>query len=149
VDAFFIGYRRTALAADELIEAILIPDAPPDASLFAHKISKRRDQDISTVCAAFNVRSRDGIIGDVRLAFGGMAPTPKRATHAEALLRGRQLTLDAVSAAAEALPLDFAPISDWRGSAEYRMRVAQNLVARLYWQAAAPATPTDIEELTA
>jgi xanthine dehydrogenase small subunit len=149
VDTFFTGYRRTALAGDELIEALLIPDAPPDASLFAYKISKRRDQDISTVCAAFNVRSRGDVVSDVRLAFGGMAPTPKRASNAEALLRGRQLTLDAVTAAAEALELDFVPISDWRGSAEYRLRVAQNLVERLYWQAAVPSMPTDIEELTA
>lgn len=149
LDTFFTGYRRTAVAGDELIESILIPDMLPGAYLFTHKVSKRRDQDISTVCAAFNVRFNGEIVADVRLAFGGMAPTPKRASHAESRLRGRALTLEAAEAAAEALALDFAPISDWRGSAEYRMRVAQGLVLRLYWQRGAPSTPIDIEELMA
>jgi xanthine dehydrogenase small subunit len=149
VDAFFTGYRRTALSTDELIEAILIPEARPGATLFAYKISKRRDQDISTICAAFNVEFDGDVIGDARLAFGGMAPTTKRAVQAEAHLRGRRLDLDAVNAAAEALARDFQPISDWRGSAEYRMRAAQNLLMRLYWQRTARSTPTDIDELTA
>jgi xanthine dehydrogenase small subunit len=148
VDTLFTGYRRTALARDELIEAILLPDAPANASLSAYKVSKRRDQDISTVCAAFYVQIDGAVIGDARLAFGGMAPTPKRAARAEALLRGRRLDLDTVSAAAAALREDFQPISDCRGGAEYRMRVAQNLLARLYWQVAARTAPTDIEELT-
>jgi xanthine dehydrogenase small subunit len=78
-----------------------------------------------------------------------MAPTTKRAVQAEAHLRGRRLDLDAVNAAAEALARDFQPISDWRGSAEYRMRAAQNLLMRLYWQRTARSTPTDIDELTA
>lgn len=149
VDTFFTGYRQTAVAGDELIESILIPDGSPSNSLFAYKVSKRRDQDISTVCAAFSLKFDDDIISDVRLAFGGMAPTPKRAAHAEAQLRGRALTFEATNDAAAALAFDFLPISDWRGSAEYRMRVAQNLVLRLYWQVTAPSTPTDIEELTA
>jgi xanthine dehydrogenase small subunit len=78
-----------------------------------------------------------------------MAPTPKRATRVETLLRGRRFDLDTMSTAAAALTEDFQPISDCRGSAEYRTRVAQNLLARLYWQVTARTAPIGIEELTA
>jgi xanthine dehydrogenase small subunit len=149
VQEFFTGYRRTALRDDELIEAILIPKPQVDASLFAYKISKRRDQDISTVCAAFNIVIEQHIVRDARLAFGGMADMPKRALHAEAVLHGRRLDRETATAAAKALTLDFRPISDWRGSAEYRMTVAQNLLIRLHRQITAPLAPLQVDELTA
>jgi xanthine dehydrogenase small subunit len=149
VQEFFTGYRTTALRDDELIEAILVPKPQVDATLFAYKISKRRDQDISTVCAAFNIVIEQHIVRDARLAFGGMAEVPKRALHAEAVLHGRRLDRETATAAAEALTLDFRPISDWRGSAEYRMTVAQNLLIRLHRQITAPLAPLQVDELTA
>lgn len=147
-DDFFTAYRKTALEGDELIEAIVIPKAPAGATLFVDKISKRRDQDISTVCAACRLVLEGGVVRDARLAFGGMAATPKRALNAERALSGRRFDLDAADAAGRALMQDFAPLSDWRGSAEYRLTVARNLMRRLYWRAVEPSTVAELDEVS-
>jgi xanthine dehydrogenase small subunit len=144
---FFLGYRKTALAADELIEAVLLPKPDGASQLFVDKISKRRDQDISSVCAAYRVATRDGIVADVRLAYGGLAATPKRAVAAEAALRGTTLDDSSLAAAEAALRQDFAPLSDWRGSAEYRMLLAGNLLRRLQLRLTGPAYPLELDAL--
>ena len=142
IDDFFLGYRKTALAADEVIESISIPKLGSHEVFFCDKASKRRDQDISTVAAAYRVRLKNGKIEAVRTAFGGMAATPKRATHAEvALLKGD------FEAAALALALDFQPIDDWRGSAKYRLTVAGNLLRRLKLRLEAPSQLVEVEAL--
>jgi xanthine dehydrogenase small subunit len=81
---------------------------------------------------------QDGRIAEARLAFGGMAATPARAPAAEAALLGAPLEEASFLCAAEALAQDFAPLSDWRGTAAYRMAGAQGLLRRLYWRAARP-----------
>ena len=68
----------------------------------------------------------------MRLAFGGMAATVKRAAQAEAALVGKPWTQSSVNAAKLALAQDFKPLSDMRASADYRMQVAQNLIQRLW-----------------
>ena len=105
-------------------------------------MSKRRDQDISTVAGAYRVRIRNGKIEDARLAFGGMAATPRRARAAEAaLLR------DGFAAAADAIATDFKPVDDWRGSAAYRLQVAANLLRRLDLRIADPQRVLEVESL--
>jgi xanthine dehydrogenase small subunit len=146
-DKFFTGYRRTALAKDELIESIAIPKPSEDTVLFADKISKRRDQDISTLCGVFRLRVADGIIRDVRLAFGGMAPTPRRARKAEAALLGQRIEDDTFAAVGKHIADEFAPISDWRGSSEYRRAVAKNLLQRLYLRLTGPNLPLELDAL--
>jgi xanthine dehydrogenase small subunit len=146
-DDFFLAYRKTALEPDELIEAVLFPKPPVGVQLFVDKISKRRDQDISAVCAACRLTIEDGVVREVRLAFGGMAPTPKRAVHAERALTGKRLDIESAAMAGQALVQDYQPLSDWRGSAEYRLTVGRNLLQRLYWRAAEPATPVDLDEV--
>jgi xanthine dehydrogenase small subunit len=128
---FFTGYRRSALASDELIAAIVLPTPAPDVAVFADKISKRYDQDISAVCAAYRVAIVDGTMRQVRVAFGGMAATARRAVRVEQALEGRAVGRAAFTAAIGALGEEFQPISDWRASAEYRMSVAKNLLRRL------------------
>jgi xanthine dehydrogenase molybdopterin binding subunit/xanthine dehydrogenase small subunit len=117
--AFFTGYRQTALLPGEVIRSIVIPRrAGLRAEFF--KVSKRREMDISIVAAAFCVATDDaGNVTHARLAFGGVAATPARATKAEQVALGRPLaaSLEAVTAALRA---EFAPIDDLRGSAEYR-----------------------------
>jgi xanthine dehydrogenase small subunit len=99
-NGFFTGYRRTLLAPDEIITRIDLP-RPPLGSVFAcEKLSKRHDQDISTVSAAFFLRIEAGHIREARLAFGGMAATPARAPLAEAALMGAALTRTFPGAAA-------------------------------------------------
>src|SRR6185503_2556167 len=82
--AFFTGYRRTALAAGEFVEAVTLPLLATNDRFRLYKLSKRYDQDISTICAAIRVRVDAGRIGAARIAMGGMAATPKRATACEA-----------------------------------------------------------------
>ncbi|MDW3207912.1 MAG: xanthine dehydrogenase small subunit [Alphaproteobacteria bacterium] len=132
LEDFFIDYGKQDREAGDFVESIRIPFADPSARLAAYKISKRRDEDISSVCGGFCVTFDCGLVKDVRLAFGGMAATPKRAMTAEAALRGREWTETTVAEAMKALSQDFAPISDWRASAEYRATVAANLLRRFY-----------------
>jgi xanthine dehydrogenase small subunit len=105
-------------------------------------VSKRRDQDISTVAGAYRVRIKNGRIEKARLAFGGMAATPKRANHAEAAL-----LKNGFDAARAALAQDFQPLDDWRGTAAYRRQVAANLLRRLELRLAEPLRPVEVEAL--
>lgn len=127
---FFLDYRQTALAPGEILESVFVPWLPEDADLrsCAYKVSKRQELDISAVSAGFFVRLEGGQVTEARLAYGGMAATPKRATHVEQALIGQPWTEDAVTAASDLLAQDFAPIDDHRGSAWYRRTVARNLL---------------------
>ncbi|MCB9728715.1 MAG: xanthine dehydrogenase small subunit [Deltaproteobacteria bacterium] len=129
VDAFFEGYRKTALRPGEIIARVDFPSTPTDARVGVYKVSKRRELDISAVCAAMRVRvGDDGVITEARIAYGGMAATPSRAHRVEALLVGRPFEAVTFEAAAPAIADDFQPIDDHRGSAWYRRTVAQNLL---------------------
>ena len=129
---FFQSYRKTALRAGEVIAAISVPSLAAGTRFAAYKLSKRFDQDISTVAAAFAVTLYDGRVASVRLAFGGMAAVPARAPTAEAALSGAPWTLATVQAAMGALERDFKPLDDLRGTARYRLAAARNLLLR-FW----------------
>jgi xanthine dehydrogenase small subunit len=128
LEALYAGYRQTTLARGELVRAVRIPLPRPGLVAACYKVSKRFDQDISAVCGGFAVRLAGGIVTEARLAFGGMAATPKRATAAEAALTGQPFAPAAVRAAIEALGRDFQPIDDFRASAPYRLRAAGALL---------------------
>ncbi|MCQ4162320.1 FAD binding domain-containing protein [Roseomonas sp. GC11] len=145
VEDFLTGYRRNALAPDEIITAILLPRPPAGALLACEKLSKRHDQDISTVSAAFLLRREGARITEARLAFGGMAATAARAPRAEAALAGADLTEPNFARAAAALAEDFSPLSDSRGSAAYRLRGAQGLLMRLFWRATRPDLALEVQ----
>jgi xanthine dehydrogenase small subunit len=130
LEDYFLAYGRQDRRPGEFVESVFVPDQPD--RLRCHKVSKRFDQDISAVLGAFNVTVEDGTVTAARIAFGGMAPTPKRATATEAALTGRPWTEASVAAAEAALAEDFQPISDMRASAAYRLRVARNLVRRTW-----------------
>jgi len=132
LEDFFIDYGKLNLAAGEFVTSILIPRPRAGQLHGAYKISKRRDEDISSVAAGFSVTVADGRITECRLAFGGLAGTPKRAEKAEAALRGQPWSATAFQAAADALAADFTPLSDWRASADYRLTVARNLLKRFF-----------------
>jgi xanthine dehydrogenase small subunit len=147
VEAFLLGYRRTALAPDEVIESVFLPH-PPEGSVFAcEKLSKRHDQDISAVGAALLLQLRDGRVAAARLAFGGMGPMPARAPQAEAALLGAPWSAATIEQAAAALAADFAPLSDWRATAAYRAAAAANLLRRLWWRQARPDLPLEVHAL--
>ncbi len=143
LDDFFLSYRKTALAADEIIVAIDMPLPAADEIVHVDKVSKRRDQDISAVLGAYRLRVVDGVVRSARLAYGGMAATPARARHAEAALVDASWTEATVERAASALADDFKPLDDWRASAGYRLMVAGNLLRRLYLRSSGVAVELD------
>lgn len=144
---YFTDYRRTALADDEILEAIRIPTPQSDTIYRAYKISKRFDQDISAVIGAFALTIHNGTVEKARVAFGGMAATPVRAPRCEAALEGSPWNAETVANAGAALDKEFSPISDFRASANYRRRVAANLVRRIHAESADPTVLTEVMAL--
>jgi xanthine dehydrogenase small subunit len=125
LEDFFIDYGKQDRKAGELVWAIDVPKLKPNQHFKAYKISKRFDQDISAVMAAFLFTLEGTKITDARIAFGGMAATPKRALKTDAALKGKTLS--------EALHIklnDYSPIGDMRASAEYRSETAQALLTK-------------------
>lgn len=140
---FFLGYRHTALQTGEFIESIVLPATAP-ADFRAWKVSKRLEDDISAVCGAFNLGIEHGIIRSARLAFGGMAATPKRALLCEQQLVGQPWRRATVERAVQALAQDFTPLSDFRASSGYRLLVAQNLLRRYFIALTAPQLAIEV-----
>ena len=132
LEDFFLAYGRQDRRPGEFVEAVVVPKPAPGTLFRAYKVSKRFDQDISSVCAAFRIDLEDGRVAAARIAYGGMAPVPKRATRAERALAGRPWNRATVEAAMAAMERDFSPIDDWRASAGYRMTVARNLLLRCW-----------------
>jgi len=132
LDEFYPGYQRTVLMPGEFVERIRVPLPDTKRLVRAYKISKRFDQDISAVCAAFAIELEGGRVKEARIGFGGMAATPKRASHCEAALLGRRWEESVVLGAMDALDSDFQPIDDMRASRGYRRMVARNLLYKCF-----------------
>ena len=130
LEDYYVAYGQQDRAPGEFIEALSIPRQPD--RLRSYKISRRFDQDISTLLGAFNIQVNVGKVQSARIAFGGMAGVVKRAMAVEDALRGKPWTLDTIQAALPAFDQDFTPISDVRADANYRREVARNLLLR-YW----------------
>ena len=129
LDSFFINYRKTKIKKGQFIHSIRIPIF--EKNIFkAYKVSKRFDDDISSICAAFNLEIINNKVDSIRIAYGGMAEKPKRAFFCEKVLLKSSINEDTVSKAKEALEKDFKPISDMRASGLYRMEVAKNLLEK-------------------
>ncbi|MCC2096702.1 MAG: FAD binding domain-containing protein, partial [Hyphomicrobiales bacterium] len=132
LEDFFLAYGRQDRQPGEFVEAIEAPLLDDPQQLRCYKISKRFDQDISTLCGCFNITTVDGVVTQARIAFGGMAATPQRARRVEESLVGKEWTQGAIEAAIPAFEQDFTPLTDMRGSAAYRMRTAQNLLRKYF-----------------
>ncbi|MBB2497262.1 xanthine dehydrogenase small subunit [Aquipseudomonas ullengensis] len=146
LEAFFLDYKVTARQPGEFIEKVIVPRAIASQQFRAYKVSKRLDDDISAVCAAFSLQLENGSLGDVRIAFGGMAGIPKRATACEQALHGQPFDSATVEAACAALAQDFNPLSDFRASREYRLLVAQNLLRRCHLELTQPHIATRVTD---
>jgi len=130
-DDFWVGYRRTALAPDELVLRVRIP-VSEGRELRFRKIGTRRAQAISKVVMTLAWRQADGgAWSDVRLALGSVAATPIRARAAESVLEGGRPTPETAARAAAALAAEIEPIDDVRSTAEYRRVVAARVLHRL------------------
>ncbi|NNF79546.1 MAG: xanthine dehydrogenase small subunit, partial [Rhizobiales bacterium] len=132
LEDFFIAYGKQDRQPGDFVEAIHIPRPGSDDINAVYKLSKRRDEDISSVCGAFCIAVADGTVSRARIAYGGMAATPKRAAQVEAALVGKPWTEETVVEAMAQFEKDFTPLTDWRASAEYRAISARNLLRRFY-----------------
>ncbi|WP_428525585.1 xanthine dehydrogenase small subunit [Roseibium sp.] len=131
LEDFFIDYGKQDRLPGEFVTGLFVPRPSANQVFHCYKISKRFDQDISSVMAAFRFTIVDGRIIDARIAYGGMAGTPKRASGSEAALKGAILEDASTWAAAiDALNTDFTPLTDMRASSEYRMETARALLAK-------------------
>jgi xanthine dehydrogenase small subunit len=128
LEAFFLDYRKQDRQPGELVTGVTVPARAP--ALRCYKLSKRFDQDISAVCGCFSVSVEGGTVTAARIAFGGMAGVPKRATAVEQALLGQPWTMATVQAALPAFAHDFQPLTDMRASAAYRLTAAQNMLVR-------------------
>jgi xanthine dehydrogenase small subunit len=132
------GYRRTLLGADELIAAVRFPPRPEGLRQHWRKVGTRRAQSISKVMLAAAATVPGGIIDHVRIGLGAVADRPIRATAVEAALTGGRPGPELADRARAVLATEIKPIDDVRSAADYRLRVAQNLVARFVLTLAAP-----------
>lgn len=142
LEDFYTDYMVNDLQAGEFVECIRIPRPTGSELLRSYKVSKRFDQDISAVCAAFNLTIDAGRVTHARVAFGGMAATVRRAGQCEQALSGQPWSDGTVQAAMQALTRDFTPLNDMRASAGYRMQVAQNLLRRMFLESEGVLTDT-------
>lgn len=139
LEAFYLDYQKKDMRGDEFVAAVRVPLPQPDVQFRTYKLAKRFDQDISAVCAAFAFRFEGDVIKDARIAFGGMAATPRRAARAEAALLGLRWNEANLQVAMDMLAQDFQPLSDMRASSSYRMQTAQNLLRRYWFETRADA----------
>jgi xanthine dehydrogenase small subunit len=145
LEEFFVDYGRQDRKPGEFVEAVHVP-LPAAGSRFAiYKITKRRDEDITATLGAFNLTlNAAGRVEAIRIAYGGMAATPKRARAVEAALAGKPWTRANVDAALAEYEKDFSPLTDMRASAEYRMLASKNLLIRFFLETSGHAGPVQV-----
>jgi xanthine dehydrogenase small subunit len=149
LEDYFLAYGKQDRQPGEFVEAVIVPKPAKDRVFHIAKLSKRFDQDISAACAGISIGVSAGQVTDARIAFGGMAATPKRAAACEAALTGKPWTRATIEAAAAALAQDFTPITDMRASAAYRLEAARNLLVRAFLEADGAARVRDAEPVSA
>jgi xanthine dehydrogenase iron-sulfur cluster and FAD-binding subunit A len=134
---FFLSYRKTAMKPDEILLEVAVNAAKPAKGITRKRewfrVSKRREMDISTVSAAFDVETdKSNVVKGARLAFGGVAATPARALKTEKFLAGKTWDEETLAGACAVLAKEFKPISDARGSADYRAALIVSLLVKFY-----------------
>lgn len=141
LEDFFLTYGKQDRRPDEFVESLTLPKAPEGSMNAVYKISKRRDEDISALCGAFSLTVTGGTVSSARIAFGGMAGTPVRAKHVELALVGKPWNRATIDAARNEFSKDYQPLTDWRATAEYRLKAAENLLTRFYLEHATQDHP--------
>ena len=132
---FYLGYKKLALRAEEIITRIFIPLPSKDETLRLYKISKRSHLDISTFTAAVLMTRTDGRVDSMRIAYGGVGPVVLRLKRTEEFVGGRAFAPETFVEAGEIARGEIAPIDDVRGSREFRLQLAQNILTRFFHDA--------------
>ncbi|RWA72757.1 xanthine dehydrogenase small subunit [Mesorhizobium sp.] len=145
LETFFIAYGKQDRQPGEFVEAVHVPVPAKGTKFAVYKVTKRRDEDITATLGAFYLTlAKDGTVADIRIAYGGMAPTPKRAAAVEKALIGKAWTEETVEAAMAEYASDFTPITDMRATAEYRALAAKNLLLRFYVETTGTRAPFQV-----
>jgi len=131
---FHTGYKKMQMASDELLRAIRLPRRAKSWKQYYRKVGTRKAQAISKVCLAGAALVEGGVIQDIRIALGSVAPIVLRAVKTENILRGTNITPPTIATAKDALTREITPIDDVRSTARYRLRVAQNLLEEFLLQ---------------
>jgi CO/xanthine dehydrogenase FAD-binding subunit len=126
---FHTGYKTMDLRSGEIIARVLLPARATGWRDFYRKVGTRRAQAISKVCIAGSILMDHSTVADIRIAMGSVAPCVVRCPAAESALRGRAIDNQSIADATSALARDIAPLDDLRSTAQYRLRVAQNLLS--------------------
>jgi xanthine dehydrogenase small subunit len=142
LERFYLGYQQKDLAPGEFIVSVTVPTRAPGHWVASYKLSKRIDQDISAISAAFVVRVENGQVAAARIAYGGMAAVAARARATEGALIGAAWNRSSIDAAAARLADDFQPLTDLRASGAYRLQAARNLLRRFYFEHGGATQPT-------
>ena len=145
LEDFFLDYGRQDRRPGEFVEAVIVPVPRLDLIFKVFNLSKRFDQDISAVCGAFALTLDGGVVTSARIAFGGLAGTPKRAAACEAALIDQPWTQASVETAMAALDTDFTPLSDMRASAAYRSLAARNMLRKVFLETTTPDLAVRVE----
>lgn len=151
INEFFLDYKKTQQQTGEYLRTIRIPRLQSNQVLKVFKISKRIEDDISAVLAAFKFtlagKENEQTVAAVTSGFGGMAGIPKAAINLEQALLNKDVSMQAFEQAAEILDQDFSPMSDVRATSDYRMQVAKNLIQKCAFELSNPNSVTRIESL--
>lgn len=132
INSFYHGYRKTDLKPGELLKHIRIPLPTANQQLSLYKVSRRRDLDISTFTAAILLDVVGEQIQEARIALGAVGPTVLRAKRTEAFLRGKPFSEAVMQAAGELAVEEVTPISDVRGSADFRWQLTRNVFLKFF-----------------
>ncbi len=135
MEDYYLDYGKQDRRPGEFVESVFVPRPKDGTLVHIFKLSRRFDSDISAVLGAFALTVEEGAITAARVAFGGMAATPRRASHCEAALVGQPFAESTIAVAAEALCADFSPLTDVRGTAAYRVEAASAMLWRLWHRA--------------
>ena len=150
LETFFIAYGKQDRQPGEFVEAVHVPVQAKGKKFAVYKITKRRDEDITAALGAFYLTlAKDGTVADIRIAYGGMAATPKRAFGVEKALLGKPWTEATVETAMAEYANDFTPLTDMRASAEYRAMAAKNLLLRFFVETTGTKAPFQVSRYEA
>lgn len=144
VEDFYTGYRKTALKPNEFLESVFIPKLPKNHLFKVHKLARRRDLDVSSVCGAFNINLENNVVSFVRIGYGGGGAVPQRALNAEQALIGKPWNEETIENAMEAMVQDFIKR---RPKGDYRSDIATHLLRRVYTESLSPTTDLEVWKL--
>jgi xanthine dehydrogenase small subunit len=144
IDRFYLGYKKLDLAQNEIVTRAFVPIVAAPDVLKLYKVSRRTDLDISAFTAAIRIRQIDGRIAGATIAYGGVAPVVMRMQKVESFLEGKPVSIETFEAAGAIARQEVSPISDVRGSREYRLQLCENILSKFFFDAFTEVVPIDV-----